>query len=425
MPFDLTRRAPQRIAIIGGGIAGLSAAWLLRHHHNVTLYEALPRLGGHARTVMVGDQPVDTGFIVFNYSNYPHLTAMFRDLDVPVQRSDMSFGVSLNGGQLEYALRSGNALYGQRRNVVSPGFHRMVRDILRFNTHAEATAAAHPDLTIAELLDRLGVGRRFSDHYLFPICGAIWSTPASGIGSFPAATLIRFMRNHALMSAGGQHQWWTVDGGSVAYVRKLETALVQAGVKLRPGTPIRSVTRAASGVALRGDGFVSDSYDQVIFATHAAVTLNMLADPSPKECATLGAIRFQPNRAVLHSDPCVMPKRRRCWSSWVYRADTDTGDGAAVGVSYWMNRLQNIPDRTPLFVSLNPEIPIRDDKIHDQTTFHHPVFDQPAIAAQTRIAAMQGENRSWFAGAWLRNGFHEDGFASSVRIARQLLPARV
>ncbi|MBK4216682.1 FAD-dependent oxidoreductase [Paracoccus caeni] len=425
MPFDLTRGAPQRIAIIGGGIAGLSAAWLLRNHHDVTLYEASPRLGGHARTVMVGDQPVDTGFIVFNYANYPHLTAMFRDLDVPVQRSDMSFGVSLNGGRLEYALRSGNALYGQRRNLISAGFHRMVRDILRFNSRAEATAAAHPGLSIEGLLDRLGLGRRFRDHYLFPICGAIWSTPASGIGAFPAEALIRFMRNHALMSAGGQHQWWTVDGGSIAYIRKLEVALAQAGVKLRPGAAIRSVTRAESGVTLRGDGFVSDAYDQMIFATHADVTLNMLADPSPKERAALGAIRFQPNRTVLHSDPSVMPKRRRCWSSWVYRADTVADEGAAVGVSYWMNRLQNIPDSTPLFVSLNPEIQIRDDLIHDQTTFHHPVFDHAAIAAQSRLAAMQGENRSWFAGAWLRNGFHEDGFASSVRIARQLLPARV
>ncbi|SMO94013.1 NAD(P)/FAD-dependent oxidoreductase [Paracoccus laeviglucosivorans] len=425
MPFDLTRGAPQRIAIIGGGIAGLSAAWLLRNHHDVTLYEAAPRLGGHARTVVVGNQPVDTGFIVFNYANYPHLTAMFRDLDVPVQRSDMSFGVSLDGGRLEYALRSGNSLYGQRRNVISPGFHLMVRDILRFNDQAEATSAANPDLTIQELLDRLGLGQRFRDHYLFPICGAIWSTPASGIGAFPAQALIRFMRNHALMSAGGQHQWWTVEGGSITYVRKLEDALTRAGVKLRSGAPVRSVTRAKSGVTLRGDDFVGDAYDQVVFATHADVTLKMLADPSPQEHAALSAIRFQPNHAVLHSDPSVMPKRRRCWSSWVYRADTNTAGGAAVGVSYWMNRLQNIPESTPLFVSLNPEIQIRDDLIHDQTTFHHPVFDHGAIAAQTRIAAMQGENRSWFAGAWLRNGFHEDGFASAVRIARQLLPAQV
>lgn len=425
MPFDLTRGAPQRIAIIGGGIAGLSAAWLLRNHHDVTVYEAQPRLGGHARTVMVGDQPVDTGFIVFNFANYPHLTAMFRDLDVPIQRSDMSFGVSLNGGALEYALRSGNALYGQRRNMISPGFHRMVRDILHFNAKAEAAAVSHPDLTIDDLLRRLGVGARFRDHYLFPICGAIWSTPACGIGAFPAETLIRFMRNHALMSPGGQHQWWTVAGGSGVYVDKLIVALAQAGVKLRPGTGIRAATRAESGVTLHGDGFASDAYDQVVFATHADVTLKMLANPTTEEQLALSAVRFQPNRAVLHSDPAVMPIRRRCWSSWVYRADTAATDGPAIGVTYWMNRLQNIPDATPLFVSLNPEIAIRDDLIHDQTTFHHPVFDHAAIKAQTRIAAIQGQNRSWFAGAWLRNGFHEDGFASSVRIARHLLPARV
>lgn len=458
MPFDLTRGAPQRIAIVGGGISGLAAAWALHRHHRVTLYEAAPRLGGHARTVLAGrrgDQPVDTGFIVFNYANYPHLTGLFRDLDVPVEKSDMSFGVSLAGGRLEYALRSGDALFGQRRNLLSPGFHGMIRDILRFNARAEAAAAREPGLTIAELVARLRLGPRFRDHYLFPICGAIWSTPAAAIGAFPAEALLRFMRNHALMSAGGQHQWWTVSGGSRSYVDRLEAALRRGGATIRTGAAVAAVTRGETGVAVQGCDFPAERHDQVIFACHADQALALLSDPAPEERAALGSVRFQPNRMVLHSDSRVMPLRRRCWSAWVYRAEvgrTDAGPadgghagagradggradgwsdntglpgGRAVGVSYWMNRLQNIPTTDPLFVSLNPDIPIREEAIQDETVFRHPVFDAAALAAQGRIAAMQGARRSWFAGAWLRNGFHEDGFASALRVARRLLPERV
>lgn len=425
MPFDLACGAPQRIAVIGGGISGLAAAWLLGPHHQVTLYEAEGRLGGHARTVLAGrhgDRPVDTGFIVFNHVTYPHLTALFRDLDVPVQRSDMGFGVSLGGGKLEYALRSGDALFGQRRNLLSPGFHGMIRDILRFNARAEAALA--PGLTIADLLDRLALGRRFREHYLFPICGAIWSTPASGIGAFPAEALVRFLRNHALMARSGQHQWWTVSGGSAQYVARLEAALRQRRVSIRTGTPVVSVTRGET-VTLRARGAEPETFDQVVFASHADQALALLADPSPEERAALGAIRFQPNRTVLHRDPAVMPRRRRCWAAWVCRSDVAGAEGPRIAVSYWMNRLQGIPEDDPLFVSLNPDLPVRDGAIYDEVTFRHPVFDHAALHAQSRIAAMQGARRSWFAGAWLRNGFHEDGFATAHRIARRLLPERV
>ncbi|RWR05593.1 FAD-dependent oxidoreductase [Sinirhodobacter populi] len=426
LPFDLTRGAPQKIAIIGGGISGLSAAWLLSGHHQVTLYEASPRLGGHARTVMAGrrgDVAVDTGFIVFNYANYPHLTALFRDLDVPVQRSDMSFGVSLGNGRVEFALRSANALFAQRSNLLHPGFHRMIRDILRFNAQAAHAAEGRADLTIEGLIAKLGLGARFRDHYLYPICGAIWSTPAHDIGAFPAETLLRFLGNHALMSKGGQHQWWTVTGGSVTYVNRLAAALAARGVALRPATPVRAVSRSGAGVTVQTQG-VGESFDHVIFACHADQALALLADPSAEEIAALGAVRFQDNRAVLHSDPVVMPRRRACWSSWIYRAD-DPRAGRAVGVSYWMNRLQSLPEDDPLFVSLNPGAVIDPARIYDETTFRHPVFDQAAIDAQARLRAMQGARQTWFAGAWLRNGFHEDGFASAARIARQLLPAKV
>lgn len=425
MPFDLTRGAPQRIAIVGGGIAGLACAWLLSQHHQVTLYDEARRLGGHARTVLAGkrgDQPVDTGFIVFNHVNYPLLTAMFRDLDVPIAKSDMSFGVSLDGGRLEYALRSGNALFGQRRNIMDPGFHLMIRDILRFNAGAESEVAAAPALTIAGLIDRMRLGARFRDHYLYPFCGAIWSTPDHDIGAFPAPALVRFMRNHGLLSRGQHHQWWTVDGGSIRYVERLVAALARAGVDLRPGTPVRAVTRSGSTVTLRAEGPEDESFDHVILATHADQALAMLSDADETERAALSAIRFQPNHAILHADPSVMPHRRRCWSSWVSRGDPGS---AGVAVTYWMNRLQNIPDDDPLFVTLNQHDGIDPRLIYDQVTFRHPVFDLAALDAQARIATMQGTRNTWFAGAWLRNGFHEDGFASAMRIARRLLPAPV
>lgn len=425
MAFDLTQGAPQRIAIVGGGISGLSAAWLLARDHSVTLFEAEPRLGGHARTVTAGrrgDQPVDTGFIVFNYTNYPHLTGLFRDLDVPVIRSDMSFGVTLDGGRIEYALRSADTLFAQRRNLFDPRFYGMIRDILRFNARAEAAVAAAPDLTIGELVGRMGLGTAFREAYLYPFCGAIWSTPDQGIAAFPAQALVRFMRNHGLMSKGQHHQWWTVEGGSVAYVSRLAAALARAGVTLRPGTPVEAIQRSEAGVQIRAAGAEPEAFDHVILASHPDQSLRMLADADPAERAALSAIRFQPNRTVLHADPRVMPQRRKCWSSWVSRGDTGTG---AVDVSYWMNRLQSIPEDDPLFVSLNPSQPIDERLIYDEVSFSHPVFDLAALAAQRQIAAMQGTRNTWFAGAWLRNGFHEDGFASAWRVARARPFARV
>jgi len=425
MAFDLTQGAPQRIAIVGGGISGLSTAWLLAQDHSVTLFEAEARLGGHARTVVAGrrgDQPVDTGFIVFNYTNYPHLTGLFRDLDVPVIRSDMSFGVSLNGGRIEYALRSADTLFAQRRNLFYPQFYKMIRDILRFNASAEAEVAAAPDLTIGDLVARMGLGSMFRDAYLCPFCGAIWSTPDQGIAAFPAQALVRFMRNHGLMSKGQHHQWWTVEGGSVSYVSRLEAALVRAGVLLRKGTPAEAIRRTAEGVHIHSAGSEPETFDHVILASHPDQSLRMLADADEAERTALSAIRFQPNRTVLHADARVMPRRRKCWSSWVSRGDTGTG---AVDVSYWMNRLQSIPEDDPLFVSLNPTQEIDERLIYDEVSFSHPVFDLAALAAQRQIAAMQGLRNTWFAGAWLRNGFHEDGFASAWRVARNRPFARV
>ena len=421
MSFDAMPIRPQRVAIIGGGISGLASAYLGAAHHAVTLYEAAPRLGGHARTIVAGqngDQPVDTGFIVFNYANYPHLTRMFQHLDVPVAKSDMSFGASINDGQIEYGLRDLRALTAQRRNLFRPGFVGMLRDILRFNAKAEALAQ-EDSATIGELMDDLRLGHWFQRYYLMPICGAIWSTPPSEIRGFPARSLLQFFRNHALLSAGGQHQWWTVDGGSAEYVRRLEHFLRGHGVAIRQGIAVKAVVRDGAQVTVHSDAGTQEQFDQVIFACHSDQALRLLTQPTPQENAALGAIRFQDNQMFLHHDEGQMPQRKAAWSSWVYKADT-TRPQPAVGVTYWMNRLQNIPDHDPLFVSLNPATEVPQHLIYDQTTFRHPVFDGPALAAQRQLQQLQGQNGTWFAGAYTRHGFHEDGFASAARIARMM-----
>ena len=420
MSFDAPFRPARRIAIVGGGISGLSAAWLLSRQNAVTLFEAAPRLGGHARTVLAGkrgDQPVDTGFIVFNYANYPHLTRMFQDLDVPVTKSNMSFGASIDHGRIEYGLENLDALLAQRRNLARPGFLRMLRDVMRFNARAEAFAK-DDTATIGELMAELQLGRWFRDYYLTPLSGAIWSTPPEQILSFPARALVQFFRNHALLSAQGQHQWWTVDGGSREYVTRLEAALKAQGADLRVSCPVRRVQRSGGLVTVVTDG-AAETFDEVIFACHSDQALRLLDRPTPAEYRALSAIRFQDNAVYLHRDAGQMPKRRKVWSSWVYQAETGV-ERTQIGVSYWMNRLQNIPEDDPLFITLNPAREIPDHLVYDQNTFRHPIFDLAALKAQGRLREMQGQNNTWFAGAYTRHGFHEDGFASAVRIARAL-----
>ena len=421
MSFDAMPIVPKRVAVLGGGISGLAAAYLLAPHHAVTLFEAAPRLGGHARTVMAGlngDQPVDTGFIVFNYANYPHLTRMFQDLDVPVAKSNMSFGASINDGEIEYGLRDLRALTAQKRNLVRPGFVRMLRDILRFNAKAEGFAS-DDSTTIGELMDDLQLGDWFQRYYLMPVCGAIWSTPPAEIRGFPARSLVQFFRNHALLSASGQHQWWTVDGGSIEYVRRLEHHLRGRGVAIRSGTKVQSVVRSASQITVHTDAGPHAPFDQVIFTFHSDHALQLLANPTPQERAALSAIRFQDNQMILHRDTSQMPRRKAAWSSWVYKANTSK-PADAVGVTYWMNKLQNIPETDPLFVSLNPTQQVPEHLIYDQKTFRHPVFDVAALTAQKQLKDLQGQNNTWFGGAYTRHGFHEDGFASAARITRMM-----
>lgn len=421
MPFEALAAVPRKIAVIGAGISGMGAAHMLAQNHTVTVFEAENRLGGHARTRMAGpnaDTPVDTGFIVFNYANYPKLTALFDHLDVPVVKSNMSFGASFDGGRLEYGLAGLGAIFAQKRNLANPKFLRMIRDILHFNKHGLAASAAG-DMTIADLLAKLNLSDYFRDHYLLPFSGAIWSTPKEKIMDFPAHAMMQFFDNHALMSATGQHQWYTVQGGSQAYVSRLEADMIKRGVTLRLGAGVDAVRRDAKGVWVKTAGAEPEHFDEVVFATHSDDTLKMLADPSDDETATLGAVRYQPNRVVLHSDTSIMPKRRAVWSSWIYAEDAGKQTDQ-IDLTYWMNSLQPWLTGPDYMVTLNTTRPIREDLIWDEVTLRHPVYDTAALAAQTRAAAMNGTNRTWLCGAWMKNGFHEDGLSSAADVATAL-----
>ncbi len=409
-----------KIAVIGGGIAGIGAAWLLSRRHDVVLYEAEDRLGGHARTVDVpgprGPVPVDTGFIVYNHVNYPHLTGLFRHLGVATKPSDMSFAVTVDDGAIEYGCRTLNAALAQRANALRPAFWRMLRDIVVFNRTALAVAQRDPRMTIEGLIRHQGLGDWFTRYYLLPMSGAIWSTPREQMRSFPALALARFFENHGLLSLNGQHQWWTVEGGSREYVRRM-AATMPAEVRLR--APVAAVERSGDGVTVRAACGEAGRFDQVVMACHTDQALRMLADADVPERRVLDRIAYRPNRAVLHTDASQMPKRRACWSSWVYQATSSATESAA-SVTYWMNSLQGIPDDTPLFVTLNPARPIPDDCILDEHVCHHPQFDLHALAAQAELPSVQGRRGTWFCGAWTRNGFHEDGLASAVAVAERL-----
>ena len=413
---------PKKIAVVGGGISGLGAAYALSNTYQVTLFEAENRLGGHARTVFSGksgQQPVDTGFIVFNYPNYPELTQLFSDLNVPIAKSDMSFGASLKDGKIEYALRNFDAIFAQRKNLLNPKFIKMVWDINRFNTIG-LTVADDESLTIGQFLKRLKTGDWFRDYYLLPLSGAIWSTPTEKILDFPAYAMLQFFKNHALLSRSGQHQWYTVKGGSREYVSRLENALVQKQVEIRVNTPVASVTRHATGVAVKTYCSEPQTFDEVVFATHSDDTLALLSDPSEIEQRNLGSIKYQNNEVVLHSDVGVMPKLYKCWSSWVYTERKDKSTDK-IDLTYWMNSLQPIPLDDPLFVTLNSTHNIDQNKIHDQVTMRHPVYDLGVLNVQKDISLNNGHNRTWFSGAWMKNGFHEDGLSSGLDVARSIL----
>ncbi len=417
----MTTRRP-RVAVIGTGIAGLGAAHRLAPHADLTLYEADGRPGGHANTVAVpageGVVPVDTGFIVYNEQNYPLLTQLFRDVEVPTGPSDMSFSISTGGGALGYRSDHSGFL-AQRSNAVRPGTWRMVADAARFSRRATRLLADDPltnDPSLAEFLEAEGLGAEFTERLLLPVTACIWSSSFDSMMEFPARTLFRFLANHGLLNAGRRPQWRTVTGGSREYVRRV---LGSVGGRVRLSTPVRAVRRTPTHVLVADSRGGIEPFDHVVLATHAPASLGMLGpDASPVERRVLGAFGYQPNRAVLHRDPSSMPARRRAWASWNYRS-AGAGPDARVSLTYWMNLLQGLDRRVPLFVTLNPLSEPRGAIA--EFDYEHPQFDRAAVRAQGALPAVQGLDRVWFAGAWAGYGFHEDGLRSGYAAADGLL----
>ncbi len=406
-----------RIAVVGSGISGLSCAYLLKSTHDVVVLEGQAIPGGHSRTIHVprpnGPLPVDTGFIVYNEVNYPHLTKLFAGLDVPTKPSDMSFGVRYGDGELEFCASSLEGLFAQRRNMLSPRYLRMLADIMRFFRSAKLALDEPGDPTLGEFIDRLAPGDWFKDRFLVPMGAAIWSTPPRQMLDFPAKTFVRFFDNHGLLSVNGHHPWRTVDGGSEQYVRRIIDRL---GRKVRTGDPVREVRAAQGGFEVVTKKGERERFDEVVLAAHADASLAMIADPTPDERRILGAFKFRDNEGVLHTDARLMPNAKAAWASWVYGAGgPDTGNN--VSVTYWMNKLQSLPG-DDVFVSLNPDREIDPAKVVDRHIFRHPVFSREAVAAQAEIPSIQGRRGLWFCGAWQRNGFHEDGLWSAVRVAQ-------
>jgi predicted NAD/FAD-binding protein len=416
-----------RIAIVGSGISGLSAAWLLSQCHDVVVYEKEDRLGGHSNTVLVpsangsrnGEIAVDTGFIVYNERNYPNLTALFHHLGVPTRPSEMSLAVSLDGGALEYSGTGIASLFAQKRNLASPRFWRMLGDIARFYREAPlVTAARTPteNMTLGRYVDERGYGKAFIEDHLLPMAAAIWSAPVETVRDLPLVSFVRFCENHGLLRISGRPQWRTVIGGSVEYVQRLSASFENS---VRLNCLIRKIRRGLNGAVIEDMNGDCERFDHVIVATHADQALALLEDPDAEEQRLLGAFRYQRNLAVLHNDESLMPKRRAAWSSWNYLGERAAG-GRSLSVTYWMNRLQAIDETTPLFVTLNPAHPPRPGSIIRSFFYDHPILDVAAIEAQKSLWVLQGARNTWFCGAHFGAGFHEDGLQAGLAVAEAL-----
>jgi predicted NAD/FAD-binding protein len=408
----------RRIAVVGAGISGLASAYLLSTRHEVTLYESGAYLGGHSNTVdvTIGDvtHPVDTGFLVYNERTYPNLVRLFAELGVRYHQSEMTFGVSLDDGRTEWAGTNLDSVFAQRRHLASPGFLGMLGDIVRFNRDAATNLAAAriSGITLGELIERGAYGKRFREAYLLPMVAAIWSGARADVVKFPAESFLQFALNHGLLQLTDRPQWLTVDGGSRRYVGLIRSHLRD----VRIATPVRSVLRDGGQVAVATDRG-TERFDAVVFATHAPTTLKLLADARPEEQSVLAPVRYQRNVAVLHRDPRLLPRRAKVWSAWNYLGrDTARPDGP-VCVSYLINKLQPIPFRDPIVVTLNPFIDPDPALEFARFEYEHPVLDAGALAAQRGLASVQGRHRAWFAGAWTGYGFHEDGLKSALRVA--------
>ncbi len=434
------REGARRIAVVGSGIAGLAAAYRLADpalggRYQVTLFEAEARFGGHTHTVDVRlpgqdgapvTHGVDTGFLVFNERTYPQLIRLFAELGVETAASDMSFSVqvpggSRGGGALEWSGRDLNTVFAQRANLLRPRFWRMLAEILRFNRVCTAIAGRGEEEALAQpigdFLAAHGFSAEFRDWYFLPMIGCIWSCPTDQMLRFPIATMIRFCHNHGLMQVTDRPQWHTVRGGARHYVQKMLQRLPGA----RAGTPALRVQRHPEGTVVHSRAG-AEVFDAVVLACHSDESLALLADPTPEETAVLGAIRYHPNRAVLHTDASVLPSRRLAWAAWNYeRAATTSREQAGVCLHYLINRLQPLPFAQPVVVSLNPTREPAAGSVISDHAYAHPVFDAAAIQAQHRLPAIQGLQGRWFCGAWTGYGFHEDGLKSGLTVAESLL----
>lgn len=409
-----------RIAIVGSGIAGLASAWLLKNNYRVSLFEAGSYFGGHSNTVDVTlegcSHPVDTGFLVHNDLTYPNLIQLFKHLNVDVHASDMSFGVSLADPDMEWAGTDLSTVFAQRRNLIRPKFLGMLRDILRFNKNAQRylteAQASSKEMSLKQLLDQEGFGQTMRDWYLLPMAAAIWSAPVKDILEFPAVNFLTFCLNHRLLQIQERPQWKTVSGGSRRYVQKIVDELDDA----RLNCPVLRIERRDGAVDVhtaRG----TESFDAVVLACHAPTSLAIL-DVTERERDVLQAFRYQENRAVLHTDIRLLPRRKKVWSAWNYLATGQTQQDRPVAVSYLLNQLQDLPFTQPVIVTLNPTLEPAPDSILRELRYEHPVLDGVAARGQSHLPAIQGLDRVWFCGAWTGYGFHEDGLKSALRVVR-------
>ena len=426
---------PERIAIVGSGISGLAAAHALAGKASITLFEAGDYFGGHTHTVDITlptptgsvTHGVDTGFLVFNERTYPELIRLFAELDVKTAKSDMSFSVMVPGGRgrgktLEWSGSSLNSVFAQRSNLLNPRFLGMLRDIVRFNRltteMANTNAEAAMEQPLGDFLETHAFSDAFRDWYFLPMMGCIWSCPTEQMLQFPVATMIRFCYNHGLIQVADRPQWWTVSGGARHYVEKIVAGIADK----RLGTPVRHISRDASatqgGIRIQTDAG-AEVFDKLILATHSDESLALLRDATSAEKTVLGAIRYQPNHAVLHTDASVLPQKKLAWAAWNYeRAQNTPQESARVCLHYLLNMLQPLPFTQPVVVSLNPLREIERKHIMGEFTYAHPVFDLAAIRAQKQLPSLQGLQNTWFCGAWTGYGFHEDGLKSGLLVAR-------
>lgn len=421
-----------RLAIVGTGIAGLGCAHFLRHDFDLTLFESADYIGGHTNTVTAAEPgtgrsvPIDTGFMVFNHATYPLLTRLFRELGVVTKKTDMSFSVRHADSGLEFCGSSLNHLFAQRRNLFRPRFYRMLAAINRFNQEAVAALAdpASPIVheTLGDYVKRRRYGDDFFNLYLVPMSCAVWSTPPEKMLSFPAAALLRFFHNHGFLGLSTQHQWWTVDGGSKSYVPKI-TATFRDRIRLNHAAT--AVVRTPRGVTVTTSAGTAQTFDHVILACHGDQALRLLQNPTDAEHRLLSEFHYQPNTATLHTDASVMPRTRLAWSAWNYEIARDNSGQISTATHYWMNKLQGVSDRENYFVTINRPESIASDKVLKRIAYEHPLFSLGATAAQTEIPALNqaaaGITNTYFAGAWQRYGFHEDGLLSAHRLAGQIL----